>query len=300
MIIQKGGNVVCLSSGVWEGLNRSGEADALLFNELGLNCNEFWKLWRYPLMDEGIMSSEVWNDNNKERILELLNNIIDVRSNEIQRATDTGRREHYRNSLSRRDGHSRILSYVIQLRNLVRDNDTVNFLDQVRWEEPDDPNAEFDITETEGYSGVLSEVGNLNPSEHGEKIDPVKERARKSGGGKRKKNKTIKKKLHYIPTKNKTVWSSGMFGERQVINLPKYLASIRADNLNKIKGKNKHLLRDEYKRRLKVLLKKSKKSRRHFKRKTKKKYNIKSIDKTISNISDERLTNLYKNLLKKS
>ena len=69
-----------------------------------------------------------------------------------------------------------------------------------------------------------------------------------------KKNKTLKKKLHYIPTKNKTVWSSGMFGERQVINLPKYIASVRADNLNKIKGKNKHLLRDEYNRRLKVLL----------------------------------------------
>ena len=75
---------------------------------------------------------------------------------------------------------------------------------------------------------------------------------------------------------------------------------IRADNLNKIKGKNKHLLRQEYKRRLKVLLKKSKKSRRHFKKKTKKKYHIKSIDKTISDISDEKLTNLYKNLLKKS
>ncbi len=115
-----------------------------------------------------------------------------------------------------------------------------------------------------------------------------------------KKNKTIKKKLHYIPTKNKTVWSSGMFGERQVINYPKYISRSRADNLNKIKGKNKHLLRDEYKRRLKVLLKKSKKSRKHFQKKTKKKYNKKNIDTMITNISDEKLLTLYKNLLKKN
>ncbi len=115
-----------------------------------------------------------------------------------------------------------------------------------------------------------------------------------------KKNKTIKKKLHYIPTKNKTVWSSGMFGERQVINYPKYISRSRADNLNKIKGKNKHLLRDEYKRRLKVLLKKSKKSRKHFQKKTKKKYNKKSIDTVINNISDEKLLTLYKNILKKN
>ena len=117
---------------------------------------------------------------------------------------------------------------------------------------------------------------------------------------KRKKNKTIKKKLHYIPTKNKTVWSSGMFGERQVINYPKYISRSRVDNLNKIKGKNKHLLRDEYKRRLKVLLKKSKKSRNYFQKKTKKKYNKKNIDNTITNISDEKLLTLYKNLLKKN
>jgi len=124
-----------------------------------------------------------------------------------------------------------------------------------------------------------------------------KSRKRKT---KNKKNKTIKKKLHYIPTKNKTVWSSGMFGERQVINLPKYITNVRADNLNKIKGKNKHLLRDEYKRRLKVLLRKSKKSRSQFQKKTKKKYHKKNIDKTIDNISDEKLSSLYKNLLQKS
>ena len=124
-----------------------------------------------------------------------------------------------------------------------------------------------------------------------------KSRKKKS---KNKKNKTIKKNLHYIPTKNKTVWSSGMFGERQVINLPKYITNVRVDNLNKIKGKNKHLLRQEYKRRLKVLLKKSKKSRGHFQKKTKKKYHSKNIDKTISKISDEKLVSLYKNLLKKN
>ena len=124
-----------------------------------------------------------------------------------------------------------------------------------------------------------------------------KSRKKKS---KNKKNKTIKKNLHYIPTKNKTVWSSGMFGERQVINYPKYISRSRVDNLNKIKGKNKHLLRDEYKRRLKVLLKKSKKSRNYFQKKTKKKYNKKNIDNTITNISDEKLLTLYKNLLKKN
>ena len=298
MIIQKGGNVVCLDSGVWQGLNESGRADAELFNELGLDCKDFWRLWKYPLMDEGIMNSAVWTDDNKERILELLNNIIEVRSSAIQRASDSGRREYYRDSLSRDDGHSRVLSYVIQLRNLVRDNDTVNFMDQIRWEEPEDPNTEFDITETEGYAGVLSEVGNLNPSEHGKDINPVKERARRSHGGKRKKNKTLKKKqLFIIPDKNKTVWSSDFFGERQVLDFKKYVVRSKVDNLNAIKGKNSKDMRKEYERRMKIQLKKNKSSRKKFNNKTKKKYSKRSVDKQISKMSNKQLEDLYKTIL---
>ena len=297
MIIQRGGNVICLGSGVWQGLNESGRADAVLFNELGLDCNDFWKLWKYPLMDEGIMNSEAWKDENKERILELLNNIIDIRSGAIQRASDSGQREYYRDSLSKNDGHSRVLSYVIQLRNLVRDNDTVNFKDKIRWEEPEDPNGDLDITDTEGYNGVLSEVGNLNPSEHGKKIDPEKERARKSHGGKRKK-KTLKKKLHIIPDSEITQWSSDLFGERQVINFKKYIARTKVDNLNPIKGKLSTYMREEYKRRLILQLKKHKPSRKKFKNKTKKKYHYKKIHKDIKKMSNNKLENLYKTLLK--
>ena len=125
MRTQKGGMCRCLGSGRWEGSNDSGEADAAFFNYLGLDCNNYWALWEYPLMDEGFMASENWKEDNKREILRLLEEIISVRTAGIENATATGRRSGETNSHSTGDAHSRILTYATQLRNLV--SHRVNF-----------------------------------------------------------------------------------------------------------------------------------------------------------------------------
>ena len=148
----------------------------------------------------------------------------------------------------------------------------------------------------------MSEVGNLNPSQHGEKIDPEKERARASaaskGGKRKKKNKTKKKQLYIVPDENKTIWSSDFFGERQIVDFKNFVSIAKVDNLNSIKGKLTKTMKKEYGRRLKLQLKKHKPSRKRYYNKTKKKYNKKTIDKQINKMSIRKLENTYKFLLK--
>ena len=115
---------------------------------------------------------------------------------------------------------------------------------------------------------------------------------------KQKKNKTLKKKqLFIIPNKNKTVWSSDFFGERQVLDFKNYVVRSKVDNLNAITGKNSKDIRKEYERRIKIQLKKNKSSRKTFNNKTKKKYSKRSIDKQISRMSNNQIETLYKSLL---
>ena len=115
---------------------------------------------------------------------------------------------------------------------------------------------------------------------------------------KSKKNKTLKKKqLFIIPDKNKTVWSSDFFGERQVLDFKNYIVRSKVDNLNTIKGKNSKDIRKEYERRIKIQLKKNKSSRKKFNNKTKKKYSKRSIDKQIGHMSNNQIETLYKSLL---
>lgn len=176
MKIQKGGMCNCMD-GVWTGSNFSGNADAAFFNYLGVGCGDYWKLWEYPLMDEGIMASGKWKEENKPEILHYLNEIIKVRTTGILAATSDGRREEERDSLSLRDNHSRILKYATQLRNLIQKSG-VNWhnadsfstiLNPKPGDKIDDNN--FSITRTEGYNGVVSEVGNLNPSTEEDKYE---------------------------------------------------------------------------------------------------------------------------------
>ena len=311
MRVQKGGMVRCIGSGIWVGENESGKADADFFNYLGLDCNDFWKLWRYPLMNEGIINSTMWTEENKNDILGFLEEIIRIRTEQIENATDEGRREMFKDTNSKNDNHSKILTYVMQLRNRIRD-DGIDF-----YQRESSPIDNFDITETDSYSGVVSEVGNLNPSNEQEKYDTGTHKYKPKGGKKSTKKKstkkkstkkkstkkkstrkTPKKKLHIIPDSDKTKWSSDFFGERQVINFKKYISKMKVDNLHPIKGKHQNSIKKEYARRLKLQLKKNKSSRKKFQNKTRKKYNSKTIDKQINNMSNKKLESLYKYLLK--
>lgn len=114
---------------------------------------------------------------------------------------------------------------------------------------------------------------------------------------KSKKNKTVK--FHILPGKSKKiVWSGDFLGEREVLDISKFMALKRVDTLNSIKGKYKKSISDEYKRRLKIQLKKHKPSRKRFLNKTKKKYNNKTIDKVLNKFAPNKVESVYKDLLK--
>ena len=329
MRTQKGGMCKCLGSGRWEGSNDSGKADAAFFNYLGLDCKNYWALWEYPLMDEGFMASENWKEDNQDEILRLLEKIIKVRTAGIKKFTAAGRRSGETDELSTRDAHSIILTYAMQLRNLV--SHSVNFHQSddfstiLNTEEGEVINYDnFSITKTEGYNGVVSHVGNLNPSTEQDKHESshkysgrggrksIKKRKTRKKTRKtrkktrktrktRKKKKTMKntpnKKFHVLPDNNKTIWSNDYFGERQVIDLPSYKIKTHVDNLNPITGKFKDKIADEYKRRLIIQLKKHNPSRKRFHNKTKKKYNSKSINKILSKMTNKKVEMIYKDLL---
>jgi hypothetical protein len=191
MRTQKGGMCECLGSGMWRGSNDSGNADAAFFNYLGLDCNNYWALWEYPLMDEGFMASENWKEDNKREILRLLEEIISVRTAGIENATATGRRSGETNSHSTSDAHSIILTYAIQLRNLVRHNVNFNrsddFSTSLNTEEGEDIDYNnYSIKRTEGYRGVVSEVGNLNPSTEQDRFEGTN---KYSGQGRQEQHK---------------------------------------------------------------------------------------------------------------
>ena len=125
----------------------------------------------------------------------------------------------------------------------------------------------------------------------------------------KRKNKT--KKIYKtkdgfadIPKTLKTLWRTDQFGRRKVINIDKHTSRIHVDNKGlatdypKKTDKYKQI-RLEYERRLKLQLKENASSRRLFKKKTRKKYNSKTIEKKINKMPINKLQNLYYFLLEK-
>ena len=125
----------------------------------------------------------------------------------------------------------------------------------------------------------------------------------------KRKNKT--KKIYKtkdgfadIPKTLKTLWRTDQFGRRKVINIDKHTSRIHVDNkglatdYSKKTAKYKQI-RNEYERRLLLQLKENASSRRLFKKKTRKKYNSKTIEKKINKMSINKVQNLYYFLLDK-
>jgi hypothetical protein len=125
----------------------------------------------------------------------------------------------------------------------------------------------------------------------------------------KRKNKT--KKIYKtkdgfadIPKTLKTLWRTDQFGRRKVINLDKHTSRIHVDNKGLAtdypkKTEKYKQVKNEYERRLLLQLKENPSSRRLFKKKTRKKYNYKTIEKKINKMSANKLQNLYYFLLEK-
>ena len=125
----------------------------------------------------------------------------------------------------------------------------------------------------------------------------------------KRKNKT--KKIYKtkdgfadIPKTLKTLWRTDQFGRRKVINLDKHTSRIHVDNKGLAtdypkKTEKYKQVKNEYERRLLLQLKENPSSRRLFKKKTRKKYNSKTIEKKINKMSANKLQNLYYFLLEK-
>ena len=125
----------------------------------------------------------------------------------------------------------------------------------------------------------------------------------------KRKNKT--KKIYKtkdgfadIPKTLKTLWRTDQFGKRKVINIDKHTSRIHVDNKGLAtdfpkKSEKYKQIKNEYERRLLLQLKENASSRRLFKKKTRKKYNSKTIEKKINKMSANKLQNLYYFLLEK-
>tara|TARA_B100001250_G_C19729960_1_gene757985 strand:+ start:14 stop:415 length:402 start_codon:yes stop_codon:yes gene_type:complete len=125
----------------------------------------------------------------------------------------------------------------------------------------------------------------------------------------KRKNKT--KKIYKtkdgfadIPKTLKTLWRTDQFGRRKVINIDKHTSRIHVDNKGLAtdypkKSEKYKQIKNEYERRLLLQLKENASSRRLFKKKTRKKYNSKTIEKKINKMSANKLQNLYYFLLEK-
>ena len=193
IINQKGGTMYYDSqgSGRWIGQNPSGRADAEFFNFLGIRDTiRYFDLWKYPNSPNGFMNSPWWSNENARQILNMLDNIVDVRAVDIDNAKRRGLRDNYEDKSSDDEGHTRVLTYILQLRRLIRDNQNVFFnrVDRGFINLP----RNFNIEDTPGYAGVASEVSNRsNPSAYGEGGSKNKYRKKKSS--KKSKRNTRKK-----------------------------------------------------------------------------------------------------------
>ena len=107
-----------------------------------------------------------------------------------------------------------------------------------------------------------------------------------------------------IPKREKSLWANDQFGKRKVIDINQYIIRQHIDNNGlatdyKKNSEDFKVASTEFKRRLLLQLKKSPSSRKLFKRKTKKKYNSKSIHNKINKMSIEKIQKLYFFILNK-
>ena len=102
----------------------------------------------------------------------------------------------------------------------------------------------------------------------------------------------------------KTIWAIDQFGKRKVVDIEKYIIREHIDAMGLATDYNPKTERykeasTEIKRRLILQLKESPSSRRLYKKKTRKKYSKKNIDKEIDKMKIEKAQKLYFELLKK-
>ena len=95
-----------------------------------------------------------------------------------------------------------------------------------------------------------------------------------------------------------------IFLTKKVINIDKHTSRIHVDNKGLAtdypkKSEKYKQIKNEYERRLLLQLKENASSRRLFKKKTRKKYNSKTIEKKINKMPINKLQNLYYFLLHK-
>ena len=124
----------------------------------------------------------------------------------------------------------------------------------------------------------------------------------------KRKNKTQKIKktkdgFADIPKTMKSVWRTDQFGKRKVIDIDRHTSRIHVDNKGLATDYHKNTekykqIRTEYERRLLLQLKENASSRRLFKKKTRKNYNSKNIEKKINKMPIIKLQNIYYSLLK--
>ena len=118
-------------------------------------------------------------------------------------------------------------------------------------------------------------------------------------------NKTIKKrkkrKSKTIKKGEKTRWIVDEYGKREYIDIVKMIASVRVDNgikLKDCKGMKSIIcdeIKNEYKRRIVLMLKGSKKAKSMLKKKHNKSY--KSIEKNMNRLSNDKIQKIYDDLL---
>ena len=179
---QKGGKCSYdTTANEWKGENPTGNADAKFFNYLGLGNKPYSSIWNKPNMEGGIMDSYRWSNDNKQEILEYLNDIINVRESELEKYYKNGGRDRFSDRGTDAEGHTFILSLVKQLHNLIS-QDTLDKVNE------NFPRANSKTEDSPGYAGVQSEVANtFNPSMYNEGMG----KKRKT----RKRKKSYKKKM---------------------------------------------------------------------------------------------------------
>ena len=102
------------------------------------------------------MDSRNWEPKHKTKILNLLNNIIAARVNDLEKYVNLGHRSRLFGRKAEDDGHTRVLALVVQLKNLVEVYG-INFNHE---KDLVDSNFQRDtpITETPGYDEVSSDI----------------------------------------------------------------------------------------------------------------------------------------------
>ena len=106
-----------------------------------------------------------------------------------------------------------------------------------------------------------------------------------------------------IPKTLKTIWATDQFGKRKVIDIEKFVIRQHIDSMGlatdyKNNTERYNFASREIKRRLLLQLKEAPSSRRLYRKKTRKKYSKRNIDKEIDRMPIKKAQKLYFELLK--